>query len=494
MTYAEFGQLITGITGVLLLWLAGYGVANLRYKVRGTEFFIALAVAAAVWNFGYVVEKAQTTEAGFLFAARMEYAGLSFIPSLWLLLSLSWVEHPLVRSPLFRAAVVSVGVVIGLMIWTTDWHHLYYSSITPTDRVGFAKIEHGPLYAPVVAAFSLSFIASVVLGLRRRTATAFRPRTTIILLMNAFPVAGVLAFQVGFRPGGLDMTIFSLLPTFLVMAWGTFRQELVRVVPIARELVLDAMDQAVLVLDPQGRLLDRNEAAREHAERFVAALGLDPSPQGEFRLEGVSPVPTFRFRRSPLVGLNRNQGTVVLLTDITEEKRLIDELAHQASHDALTGAYNRRHFVERGTEHTSRALREGSALALVLFDLDHFKTINDRFGHQAGDEVLKTAVSLIGGLLRPYDLLARLGGEEFAVLLPGTDADEARQAAERWRADFAGHPFVFENTAVTVTASFGAGQLVPQPEEPAADLFETLLGQADRALYRAKAEGRNRVV
>ena len=102
-------------------------------------------------------------------------------------------------------------------------------------------------------------------------------------------------------------------------------------------------------------------------------------------------------------------------------------------------------------------------------------------------------MAIIGGLLRPYDLLARIGGEEFAVLMPGTDADEARQAAERWRADFADHPFVFEGTSISVTASFGVGQLIPD-DQNAADQFETLLGQADRALYRAKTDGRNRVV
>jgi diguanylate cyclase (GGDEF)-like protein len=490
VTYAEFGQLVTATTGVLLLCLAGYGLANLRYKVPGTQFFIALTVAAAVWSFGYVVEKAQTTSAGFLIAARIEYLGLSFIPSLWLLLSLSWIGHPLVRSRVFQSIAVGVGLCFCLLIWTTDWHHLYYASITPTDRVGFAAITHGPLYSAVVGAFSLSFLFSVLLVLRRPTATAFRPRTVVILLMNSFPVAGVLSFQLGFRPGGLDMTIFSLLPTFLVMSWGLFRQSLVRVVPIARELVLDAMDQAVVVLDTDGAPLDHNEAAKEHLRGFVEALKLDPAPQSEFRLEDGDSFRTYRFRRSPLVGRNKNQGTVVLITDITEEKRLIEELAYQATHDALTGAFNRRHFVSQGVSETTRALREPSSLTLVLFDLDHFKTINDKYGHQAGDTVLTTVVAIVGRHLRAYDLLARVGGEEFAVLLPGTDRQQAWKAAQRWREDLAAHEFDF-GAPVRVTASFGVGSL-EAGGEPARQ-FEMLLGSADQALYRAKAAGRNRV-
>ena len=171
-----------------------------------------------------------------------------------------------------------------------------------------------------------------------------------------------------------------------------------------------------------------------------------------------------------------------------ENARLHRAVERQAVTDELTGLANRRRFSETLTLEVRRADRFGHPLALVLADLDDFKLVNDRFGHQAGDEVLQRFAAVMRESVRAVDLAARYGGEEFALLLPDTGLDGARRLAERLSDSFSGlvlHDPVHGD--LRVTASFG---VAAYPEAPTSD---ELLAAADRALYSAKAAGKNRV-
>jgi diguanylate cyclase (GGDEF)-like protein len=159
-----------------------------------------------------------------------------------------------------------------------------------------------------------------------------------------------------------------------------------------------------------------------------------------------------------------------------------------ASLDPLTGVANRRSFLLRGERLVHRAVREQRPIALLLFDLDHFKAINDAFGHAAGDAVLVDFCRLATAQLRPTDIFARIGGEEFASLLPGTTAADAWRVAERIRKISGARMYNFERQSFRVTVSAGlAGSAGERSDLP------SLLVSADRALYRAKHEGRDRV-
>jgi diguanylate cyclase (GGDEF)-like protein len=162
-------------------------------------------------------------------------------------------------------------------------------------------------------------------------------------------------------------------------------------------------------------------------------------------------------------------------------------LADLARRDSLTLLLNRRAFDEHLAELFARQDRLGEPFALVVMDLDHFKAINDRFGHTVGDDVLRAAARTLGTPLRPFDRLFRTGGEEFAATLPGTDAMTARVVAERLREALAAHAVTLDGNDVAVTVSAGIAMATPDATS------ETLLKAADAALYRAKAGGRNRV-
>ncbi|WP_114968741.1 GGDEF domain-containing protein [Rhodoferax ferrireducens] len=164
-------------------------------------------------------------------------------------------------------------------------------------------------------------------------------------------------------------------------------------------------------------------------------------------------------------------------------ERLRTKLEHLAKHDSLTNALTRRHMNEACAQELERCRRHGRSMALLVMDLDHFKSINDSYGHQAGDLVLVNFVSMVNALLRQPDQLGRFGGEEFVALLPDTSLDEAILVAERIRAAcaLAEHP-----PACTVSI----GVTTNQKDK---DTVDTLLARADAAMYRAKASGRNRV-
>lgn len=158
-----------------------------------------------------------------------------------------------------------------------------------------------------------------------------------------------------------------------------------------------------------------------------------------------------------------------------------------ASIDPLTGVSNRRHFVEQAQVEISRAHRQSWPLSVVMFDIDFFKKVNDRFGHDAGDRTLKAFASTISGALRTGDIFARLGGEEFILMLPGQDLDDAVQTAERLRLLVAEESSATCPTPITVSA--GVARL-----EDASESLDALLRRADQGLYAAKNQGRNRVI
>ncbi|MEI6415099.1 MAG: diguanylate cyclase, partial [Pseudomonadota bacterium] len=190
-----------------------------------------------------------------------------------------------------------------------------------------------------------------------------------------------------------------------------------------------------------------------------------------------------------LAGDGTIQHFVAIKQDITERKAMEAELVQLATIDALTGFANRRHFLSQMEKEWARSQRFGDPAALLMLDLDHFKGINDGYGHAAGDTVLMSFAETVRETLRKVDLPGRLGGEEFAILLPGTDILAACQFAERMREQVAGMRVEIEGHELKVTVSIGIAALSCGDASP-----DTALARADKALYCAKAGGRNRVV
>ncbi|MDJ0836602.1 MAG: diguanylate cyclase [Acidobacteriota bacterium] len=186
----------------------------------------------------------------------------------------------------------------------------------------------------------------------------------------------------------------------------------------------------------------------------------------------------------------RNEPSLlVTLNDITERKKLEEELKRAATVDFLTDAYNRRHFLHLGRREYERAARHNNDLTVLMMDIDHFKRVNDTYGHPAGDETIRTMAQTCLNSIRSIDIFGRLGGEEFAAILPETDLADAVRTAERLRQTVEAISVVYEGQTINFTVSIGVTKLLPTDTA-----VESLLDRADKALYKAKDGGRNRVV
>jgi diguanylate cyclase (GGDEF)-like protein len=209
-----------------------------------------------------------------------------------------------------------------------------------------------------------------------------------------------------------------------------------------------------------------------------------------FQMEYPCPSPSdnrwFLGRVTPL-RINRG-GAVISHMNITDRKTIEIELAKLAATDPLTGLPNRRYLLEMGNKEFERVRRFSARASVVMIDLDHFKAVNDTYGHAAGDEALHQVSQACKAELRQIDIVARLGGEEFVVVLPGADEAAATIVAEGLRCAVLGTPFGSGVHPFRVTASFGVAQISGTDVT-----FDASLSRADMALYRAKRAGRNRV-
>jgi diguanylate cyclase (GGDEF)-like protein/PAS domain S-box-containing protein len=279
------------------------------------------------------------------------------------------------------------------------------------------------------------------------------------------------------------------------------------------ELTFNTVPDMIMVLDSGMRIVRMNKAMADrlgiNSEKAVGSLchelchGTDEPPEycpvchtlsGE-REHSVEVVEnrlggSFLISVTPTYDLNGQiAGFVHVARDITEQKRLEEDLRRMATTDSLTGLFNRRHFWELSDRELARARRAHHAVSLLMIDLDRFKSINDRYGHEVGDRALKLVARTGLENLREIDIMGRIGGEEFAVLLPTTTLSQATMVAERLREAVAHEKILTGRRPASITISIGVAEESGEMQD-----METLLRQADDALYAAKNQGRNKVV
>ena len=229
---------------------------------------------------------------------------------------------------------------------------------------------------------------------------------------------------------------------------------------------------------------------KQHSELFAVALVLvdEPRPLGQVLHDldrGIHDVILTPIRDADVVARVRSAArTKALQEEYLKRGRVMDDLVYG---DPLTGLFNRRFMLGQLNATIAGAHRHGRELSICAIDVDRFKSINDELGHQAGDEALTEIARRIGRRVRKEDLLGRTGGEEFLLILPETGPEQAALVAEAVRAEVCRLPMLLEGISRQVTVSVGWATLAPD-EEP-----ESLLKRADRAMYEAKAQGRDRV-
>ncbi len=512
-----------------LLMLAGWAGAQ-RYFAGQRAFVLLLAVMVG-WIVATTAEHAAVDATCKTSMALSVWPLILLQPSLWALFLYQYV-HSETRWPArgtLLAAVLPV-LLLGAAAWSNGAHGLFYGPATalgpPIAGLPRMHYDYGPLLV-VAAAWGYAWLGAaslIVLRAWRLAAPPDRPQWAAFLLMMAVPWAANMAYLgLGVRLLGGDPTPLSFAVAVVGLAWLIRNDGLFKVVPLARRLLFTELPDPVLVLDPQGRVMDANAAAaalagnapqgaRPLAEwpRFGAALAalLDSPAAGRGALTLADPEAVFEVRLRDIGDGDRRVGRLVQLRDITERQRaqmrlmqtlaernaqlsqvalLQAELREQALRDPLTGLHNRRALDERFSREAAAHAATGRPLALVLLDIDHFKRINDSAGHAAGDAVLRELAALMQQGLRSGDSVFRVGGEEFALLLPGASVEQAAQRLALLRQALAAT--ALRSAPAAVTFSAGVAECGRH-----GDTLDALLRAADRALYEAKDGGRDRVV
>ncbi|MDX9828125.1 MAG: diguanylate cyclase, partial [Spirochaetia bacterium] len=336
-----------------------------------------------------------------------------------------------------------------------------------------------------------------------------RSQAAIYALGSITPWAASLLYNFGLSPNNIDLSPFAMGLSIALFVAGFLKIGILNISPLARDLIFEGMQDGVLVLDEQGRLTDMNQAMRsvfpgiDVKKPFAEARMLQKSPpellrfltcptsvEMEYQLEPGEGSPIFHVTSTPLKNKSgKILGTLVNFHDVSDLKELQRKFEFLASHDVLTGLHNRRYLNDVLAIEIEKANKDRGALSLIMLDLDHFKRINDLYGHEAGDRVLEAVGAICTHQAGQKFTVGRFGGEEILMILPGTSLIEAFEVAEKTRKSLEGLRLRHEGFDIRITASFGVAGI-----KPGCDTQKELLIAADRALYRAKDAGRNATV
>jgi diguanylate cyclase (GGDEF)-like protein/PAS domain S-box-containing protein len=502
------------VPALAALVLAGHTLLRARAgpHTPGNTGLVWLAWCVLFWASGQLFGSLSTDLEIKVLAAKLQYPGIAYLPVAWFAFAMSYAKR--VRS-LSRRSVATLCVlptITLLLALSNGWHRLVWDDVQLRAVDGFVGLttRYGPwFFVHVVYGYALIVISTVVLAWELSRSGAYRRPLAAVLGAPLVVGALNLFYLSPFNPAPwFDPTVLGFAFAALILNDGVIRVGMLDTIPTMRNRVVELLSDGVAIVDRNGRILDINPAGAA-----ILGLALD-----ETLARSITDV----FNHSPLVpsllrgesgrlslrgGFYDVKSTVLsktdsgpveialVLRDVTTQHRSAEELKaakskfeRQAHVDDLTELANRRMFISRLEEEIGRVQRGGLPLSLLLFDLDHFKRINDTYGHDVGDRVLTVIASVTRDFKRSADVAARLGGEEFALLLPDTDRAGAVRVAQRLRTTIAETRISDRRgLPIQVTASFGVATITRNGS------VDAVLSTADKALYKAKNAGRNRV-
>jgi len=517
---------------LLLSAVFSAGVGYLAWYKRTTPggwYLLLLMLAVTEWCLASGLEAGSVETATKIFWAKAEYFGSFSALPLILMFALEFTGH---RAWIARYHLGWLWVIPAITILlgaTNDLHGLVWNSYTPgLPGTNLLVYGHGPwFYVAGVFAFLLMISVTVLLvRTSNRSSGIYRHQSILLLSASVLPWIGSFLYFTGLNPiPGLDLIPVSFSLTGIVVAVAIFRFRLFDLVPVARDTLVEKMNDGILVLDTLDRVVDANPSALEllggTAEtllgkqielvlpawpRMAPAISSAEDRRVELALDEAG-TRIAELEITPLVNQRgRNSGRLIVLRDVTQHKqaefalhrandRLTEQLAEneilqgklreQSIRDPLTGLYNRLYLEETIERELARAERDGYPVSIIMLDIDHFKYVNDIFGHQAGDLYLAEMGMILRKHSRVSDIVCRYGGEEFLAVLPGMPLEASVPRAEQWRGAIEGLIVKYEGKEVRATVSIGL--VFYQPGTTA----EEVLKAADMALYAAKDKGRN---
>jgi diguanylate cyclase (GGDEF)-like protein/PAS domain S-box-containing protein len=500
-------------------------------KAPGSAVLRVLLMFMSLWSAASAAQYFQPSLEGKVFWLNVTMIPIVVAPVLFLVFALQFNGNPYWLASRALSAIYILSAANLLLQWTNPFHRLVLSSIQLVELNGYPVLElqRGPLYF-----FNLGFAYTMItLGMlvlihgAFRSGPLYRSQYRLLLLGCVIPWAFSVYSQIKFDTiSGLDTSPISFGITGIIFVFATLRTGLMDLIPVARTRLIENMGDGVLVLDAQHRIVDINSAMEALlAEKSSAVLGQniieilggwveqssgifgDSDLQTELRIPSASS----RFLDLRMTPLRNKDGQVtgrlLVFRDITDrkevEKKLRDanfrlksqlieigilqsQLREQAVRDPLTGLFNRRYLEETLDRELARAARESYPVCLIMIDIDHFKRVNDTYGHEAGDVMLKALSGEILNHSRRGDFACRYGGEEFVIVMPNMTINIVQERAAVLRNALKALQVNYGLHILTATYSMG---IASYPAN--GDSRNALLRAADTAMYAAKHAGRD---
>ncbi len=470
-----------------------------------TRMFAAMSLFFTIYLFGYLMELNSLTLEQMYFWNQVQYLTLPFFPALWLIVSLLYTNKSATMRPLNIAVIFAIPFLTFVMRLTNDYHNLYYSSYSlhPGLGLNIMQLEKGPWYIIHSGYLALVFFLTTYLYLNhaKKSRHSTKAQYVLIVIAVVLPYIGLTLIMINAGNIGLDYTALLLPFTIFFLALAVFKYDFLKLKTLARETVFENSADAMILLNRSNSLIDYNPSAAKLFEE------LKPNAIGETIHQILKSHPDFlgiynsgqvkdlaltngKYYEMKVIKTEKDAlktfGYLISLTDVTDRNLAREKLIQLATTDELTGLNNRRYFMELARQEFARAKRYDELFCLIMIDIDHFKTLNDSIGHSGGDAVLREFGLQLKCFFRKTDIAGRLGGEEFAVLLPKLNLESTYTVAERFREEIAQSKFIYENQEIQYTISLG----VAAHNSKLAN-FEQLIKLADQCLYKAKNGGRN---
>jgi diguanylate cyclase (GGDEF)-like protein/PAS domain S-box-containing protein len=509
-------------------------IAAWRRSGPGSDMLSLLLLFMTLWSGSYSTRWMNLSLGIKIFWFNLMYIGVSGLPTLFLLFVLAF-THNNAWFTKRKLTLLSIQPILStILFWTNDYHRLFYRSLDVVQENGFLAVDfvRGPWYLMnLVYSYAIIGVAFLVLSqCALRWSPVYLNQYRLILIGSLLPWAGSAYSEFYFSEWhGLDLAPLMFGLSGIFYAFAIFHTHLMNLIPIARSHLVENMRDGVLVLDIQNRIVDINPAMENFIEGKISSyLGKNAFDvfqpwmekadlfleKTETRLELKVPKDPSRYLDLQITPLNdRGQlisGHLMVFRDITESKQvekrlryvndrlqgqlieiglLQSKLREQAIRDPLTDIFNRRYLDETLEREISRAARENYPVCVIMVDIDHFKQVNDTYGHEAGDLVLKAIARTLSEHSRRGDFACRYGGEEFLVVLPNISLETACERAQDLRTSLTLLRVPYEYHSLSVTISMGVACF---PEN--GQTRHALLRAADQAMYAAKEAGRDHIL
>ncbi len=477
-------------------------------EVEGYLSFGLLMITAGIYSLGYFFEIHSLSQEAVFNWLRFEYLGLAPMPALWLIFVMRYCGYSRWLSKPVLASLWTIPAITMLMINTNPFHGLFYTSFSVdfTQGLAIASIDRGPWYWVHIGFFNVALLVGSILLLYTyvKSKDIYRKRFLLLFLGSLVPWITLILYLIGMTPMNLDLSPFGILLTGIIYIFNATNYKMFDFLALARaealrkseekyRLIFEHSPLGIFHFDHKGIITDCNDNFVKiigSSRQKIVGLNLHTLPDEKFKkafnvvlngelanYEGVYhsvtavKVTPVRALFAPLLSLDKQVlGGVGIVEDITERKSYEIKLEYLSLHDKLTGIYNRAFFEEE----LNRLQKNGAyPITVISCDLDGLKIINDTMGHSQGDKLLQSCAQVLRKALREEDILARIGGDEFAIILPHTTqltgeeiAKEVGRNVEEYNKRAKELPLsISVGVATAVDSSKSIGEVVKEADE-----------------------------